>query len=182
MGKKGQFFLIAAIIIAGVIITLGTVYVATKTTYQEKTKVYDLSGEIDFESNRVIDYGIFKGVSIDEKNKSLTEIMDYYQKSNPGVELTMIYYVPGMAKPLSYKFGESAGSAATNFGTTTGPGVNVQSTLLRNLPSEVFRDTKKINVTLERGAPAQEFNLTEGENFYIVLKEEVGGEQFVAQK
>ena len=47
MHKKGQFFLIAAIVIIMIVIGLGTIYVSTNSQ-SEDTQTVDLSEEIYF--------------------------------------------------------------------------------------------------------------------------------------
>src|SRR3989344_2736787 len=56
MNKRGQFFLIAAVVIAGILIGLGAVYVSLSSQKEDRI-VYDLTKEISYEASRVIDKG-----------------------------------------------------------------------------------------------------------------------------
>ena len=62
MDKRGQFFLIAAVVIIGLIIGLSVVYNSVKAP-KEDSQVYDLSKEIDYESAQVIDHGTFNALT-----------------------------------------------------------------------------------------------------------------------
>jgi hypothetical protein len=62
MNKRGQFFLIAALIIIGIILSVSTVYNYTSSNNQN-TKASDISKELDFEANKVIDKGVFNSDS-----------------------------------------------------------------------------------------------------------------------
>ena len=46
MKKKGQFFLIAAVIISGIIISFGTLYTESRIERGEAEKTYELTEEI----------------------------------------------------------------------------------------------------------------------------------------
>ena len=59
MNKRGQIFLMAAILITSVVIGLSTIDTEAEVMSPNEA-FYDLSGEIGFETKRVLDYGVFQ--------------------------------------------------------------------------------------------------------------------------
>jgi hypothetical protein len=58
MNKKGQFFLIAALITVGALFGVTSI-INSAQRGDENERFYDLSHEINFETKRVIDYGVY---------------------------------------------------------------------------------------------------------------------------
>lgn len=90
MNKKAQFFIIAALIISGIILTFGKVYTSS-TIEKEALKVYDLSNQIQYETSQVIDNGIFNEkspIAIKEELKNLTA---YYASLNPDSSISLLF-------------------------------------------------------------------------------------------
>lgn len=92
MNKKAQFYLIAAIIIAMVIISLATI---TNYTIKKRkpVKFYDLSSELSEESSRVIDYGIYNEKDIPKVIENFTDryFINYTKEKEKYSELVFIY-------------------------------------------------------------------------------------------
>jgi hypothetical protein len=167
--------LIAALVIVGLIAGLGAIYISTKNPPKIGVQLYDLSKEIDFESNRVIDRGILEVKSPAEISKEVTGLASYYANTTPGADLIIVYgneeYITG-----NYYKEESAGSAGISGG---GAPIAVR---------QLFKESKaimpkrmggnRINVTF--GDESYLFTLKQGENFYIVLQKQVGEEKIVA--
>ena len=91
MNKRGQFFLIAAVVIVGIIITLGTINISTKTSKNSNAAFYDLSKEINYESSRLIDYGVLNGQTFSTTNSSITSFVANYSVANPDTDMLLIY-------------------------------------------------------------------------------------------
>lgn len=90
MEKRGQFFLIAALLISGIAIGLGTLY---NTAYVERadTQVYDLSEELYAELQQTYDSGLVRGDSKDEIQKNIARLAQYYQEQNPDSTFIIFY-------------------------------------------------------------------------------------------
>ena len=58
MNKRGQFFLIAALIASSLLFGLTSVINSARGSAEDKA-FYGLSDEIDFETKRVLDYGAY---------------------------------------------------------------------------------------------------------------------------
>jgi len=91
MKKRGQFYIIGAIII--VIIILGLVGVKnTITSKQEPVAFYDLGSNLLVEGSKIIDYGIYNQGNIDEIIRNFTDLfVDYASKNKQeDFDLTII--------------------------------------------------------------------------------------------
>ena len=178
MNKRGQLFLIASVVIAFVLLGLGATYVATQSK-KEDTRVYDLSKEISFESSKVIDSGVFNVLTEEQINKNLFNLSVYYAEANPQSDIR-IYY--GDSEKIYYtiyntsqigEVGINTGGASSSqmievrsVTNGTGSSVNGQVKLILNQEKNVFYN----------------FNLTSGQNFFIVLKNAREDEATVAAK
>lgn len=177
MNKKGQFFLIAALVIAGVVITLAAINITTKTTTTESA-IFDLSREIDYESNQLIDHGVYKDVPRTSRQAYVNALVRNYSLANPGTDILFVYGNQDAATGIFY------GEDPTGFaGLNTGGESIIQRTVeIRPMPlnTSVTWD-KKIRVMLN-STTFLEFDINPGENFFIVLRKEVGGETLVSRE
>ena len=90
-GNRGQFFILAAVILSLVIISLASVsnYVSTS---KEPEKFYDLSEEIKQETSKVIDYGVYQEEDIQAKIQDFTSNVSIYMKDqDPDTEFIFAY-------------------------------------------------------------------------------------------
>ena len=177
MNKKGQFFLIAALVIAGIIITLGAINISTKKIPNEEKPFYDLSKEIDYESNQLIDYGVYESQTFSERNKSLVSFVSNYSAANPNTEMLLIY---GNASLVTILFYTSASSGAPGISTGGSPAEVPQRVIVPTVPI-YEKSGNNITVMLSENSVLT-FELQAGENFFIVLKKESGEETFVAKE
>lgn len=158
MQKRGQLYIIAAIIIAALLIGLGSIYNYARTE-KEDSSIIDLSKEIDFETSRVIDRGIFKGENATKQVENLTE---YYANLNPKNELIIIYGNSTDIFAYHYKL-DDTGNVCIQTGACSGLSFFKK---IRTSPS-LIKNLNSIQVILD-GA-MYEFNLKAGQNFYLVL-------------
>lgn len=190
MYKKGQIYFIAALIIAGLIISLGVVYNYTKTKKKE-TSVYDLDKEIDFETSRIIDYGVLNG-----EDPNIDSLIEHYAKIVPTTRselLAVLVKSTGTNNPVRHIYFYRPVSSG-NTGVNTG-GASAEIELLREeeanslVKTTVSNEGEKIMLEIDRTnqdenskeLPSKfEFSLKEGENFYIILIKEKSGERFIA--
>lgn len=87
MKKRGQFFLIAALVIIVLLISAFAIY-NTATAPPADSTVRSLSEEINFESAQIIDNGIFTGA---DRTAELSDLIEYYSESNPDSEIAILY-------------------------------------------------------------------------------------------
>jgi len=178
LNKRGQFYLIAAIIIVGVLFGLTAIY-NSASSQKEDSKVYDLSKEVDFESARVIDSGIFYGRNQSEINDYLYRLIEYYGKTNPPSNIVLLYgntkgfYLVNLTHP-------SHGNVQINLGSSSGISVTGLATNLA--PIDI--SSGKVQIVLNKNAPPLIFNVgNEAQNIYVVVDKELNGERYIsAQK
>lgn len=173
MNKKGQFFLIAAVVIAGIIITLGAINISTKQAAREEQPFYDLSKEIDYEASQLIDYGVSQKSSFSEINNSLVSFVSNYSAANPETDMIFIYGNKDSTVVLRYNKSPSGEIGIS--GTRT-----PQEVIVPTVPIW-WPEGDNILVKLSEDFTLT-FELKPGENFFIVLKKQAGEETFVAQK
>ena len=181
MNKKGQFFLIAAVVIVGILVTLSAINIYTRAPVKEDTAFYDLSREINYESNKLIDYGVYKADISSEINKSINALISNYSAANPDTDMLFVY---GNDKFLSSIFYNRTSSGFEGIGTGGGAGIGLeQSTTISSgiTPTRASDNANNVSVNLGGEAPLN-FVLQPGENFFIVLKKETEGETLVAQE
>ncbi|MCU0642309.1 MAG: hypothetical protein MUF61_01890 [archaeon] len=179
MNKRGQFFLIAALVIIGIVLGMSTVYVSTRMALKADNSVYDLSEEIDYESNQVIGYGVVKSLPSKTIGDALTNLSKYYSATNPDKDLVIVYGNEDEINGLFYEE-ESTNLPALSTG---GSDVREVNFYRRSVPAtgSINSTTGKIQIDFGRGN-RYEFDLNPGENFYIVLKKKVQNETIVAVK
>jgi hypothetical protein len=190
MDKRGQFYLIAAVIISSVIISLVTV---KNYAYVEKepNNFYDLSSQIKDEAARVIDYGVFNSQNqMENFARNLTENL---RKTDPGVEIILI-------------FGNETGVNVINFANSSArignneiPGAleDVESFIVLNISDKSYRKESLLdqklfinnwnvtiggfnkNVTLSINEQEYIFPLYEYQQFFMIIKKGEKGEEYV---
>jgi hypothetical protein len=171
MNKRGQFFLMAAIIIVGIVTGLATAVNSTKVGSKNEA-FYDLSEEIGFEVKRVIDFGVVKNINIDgELRQFLSDYADYIEKE----EVLFIYGDPDAINALRF----SSGAIGFVGITTGGPPTFVTIQEITMAEAEVSRTVTDVTVRINEIDYV--FDLRPGENFYFVIIKTEDGERFVAK-
>ncbi|MBI2629211.1 hypothetical protein HYW74_03955 [Candidatus Pacearchaeota archaeon] len=158
--KRGQFYLIAAVII--IVVLFGLVAITNKViTKPREVNTYQLSKELNLEGESVINYGILK----EEDLKIL--LKDFTEEYGPYIgEDTNVYFIYGNEDGLKATIYQKVDAGSVSLGGST---ITISA---RNI---VFQDYPPI----EPGAPISikinekeyKFDLNEGQNFFFVLKE-----------
>lgn len=168
--KRGQFYIVAAVII--VVILSGLASVATYTIIKSQPKtLYDLSSDLKKESYNLIDYGVYNGK---DAGNLLNNFMDekfgpYYLKKTDSSEIVFIYGNNSDVKGLMYK---SRNSGKISLGSSDWETYGIFS---EKKKPEVING--KINVkVLDKN---YEFNLKENEVFYFIMIQEKEGETYI---
>ena len=166
--KRGQFYLLAAIIIIGII--LGVTTIPVLENQEEIVKVYDLAEELDIESGKVIEYNIIKNTDktenfIDKFGKYAGDERELYFIYGNEENITEIVFSQEERGEISTKLGGKPFSIRTiGRGKTT-----------RKLDPQGSEE-----VEVKIGDEKHEFELKEGENFFFVISEEVEGSKHTA--
>lgn len=148
--KKGQFYLIATIIIIGLVISLTVIF-----NYSAKTNSYAIEKvvkELRIEGERVLDYDTIHPASPQFENFS----MQYSEYAGEDKEIYFIIVDESNGVEKAYKY-------------TQGEKVNLSSDLtVGNGNIKFTLDSKEYN-----------FKLENGKNFYFILVYYKGGEKYV---
>ena len=181
MNKRGQFFLISALVIVGIIIGLTTIYNQIQTN-EEDTTIYDLSREISYESGQVIDNGIIYSLSQPEIESHLINLTDFYSQTNPESEFNILYGDGKTLKILQYKKANT-GSISVSVGgsevTINGEGSEKKQGSKDRCNEKGVSCADKVEVNLDN--TNYNFDLREGQFFYVIIKKnKPNNEAFVA--
>ena len=188
MNKRGQFYLLAAIII--IVLIIGFVGVSNYLNKKDSTRIYDIKEELNIEGKDVLEFGILnsKDTSLfDESGKKTAEGEDAIIKHFISLYTTYlesvgenmnIYYILGNGVDIkAYKIVDlETGSLSLNLGGTT---------LLTPIIKKSIQDiggisTTESEVIVTINEVPYDFELKEGENFYFIISQNVGGEKYVA--
>ena len=171
--KRGQFFFIAALVIVAILFGLGTVYTSIKSQKEDQS-IYDLSKEISIEASQVIDNGVFLAISQEKINENIENLTHYYAELNPNTDLVFIYGNQSLVYLLLYN-NTIQGSVGISSG---GSPANLQ-VVGRNTQKSTLSNTDKVTVILPKNINYH-FNISQGQNFYIVIKRERANDRTIA--
>lgn len=176
--KKGQFFLIAAVVIITIIVSIATI--TNYTQKKESTKLYDLGEELGIESQQVLDYGTYSELNESEMN----ELMETFIKNyvNYIEEDKNIYFIFGNKDKINFVGYQELNneSVSVKINNEAYTSINVGNTGLKGETQTFPKVTEEISkVIIKIGDKEYQFALKEGENFYFVIWQKIGGEKHV---
>lgn len=152
--KRGQFYLIGAIIIIAAII--GFAAISNYLEKKESIKLYDLGEELGIESENVLDFGTYNEFDESEIETLLTNFIESYAEYiEEGIEIYFIFGNPENITVIGYRELEE----------------------VPTISAEITASKKEVIVTIN--SIKYPFKLEKGENFYFVISQEIGGEQYV---
>jgi hypothetical protein len=169
--KKGQFYLLAAIIIITVIIGFAAIsnYAKKKTT----VKLYDIKDELQIESGEVLEHGISEEKDIENLIDDFIEKYQEYAGENRN-----LYFIFGNTKEVwMVSFEEIIRGRITETG---GTGVDIPGVRYEKKPLEIEGGRVVATIIDAEGNEIEyEFKLNPGQNFFFVISQEVEGEQHI---
>src|SRR3989344_903694 len=172
MNKRGQFYLVAALIIVGILIGFSFVYNSV-SAIDEDQKIYDLTKEIDFEGSKTIDYGIIKG---EVTNNNIDSLISLYSENYPEHEIAVIYGNKDEIRYSSYFKITDTGSTGISLGGSS-PSESIyqkeQTDLLYYIRDREYVESREADLPFN-------FRLKEGENFYIILKKDKDNQKYIS--
>ena len=169
-GKRGQFYLIAAIILATIIIGISVVVNYSKK--QDSGNLENLKEEIQIESENVLDYGVYNELSDSAMKTLMTDFSkDYINSKGKDKNLYFIFGKEGINGLTVVSSQSSEETARINVGGETVDLIITQEGVsfspLGNQVSLIINDF------------THNFKLEEGENFYFLISQEIGGGTYV---
>jgi len=175
MEKRGQVFLIAAFIAISIIIGLVAI-TNTVNVSPERGQIYDLADEIEFETKRVIDYGVYREGDIEEDTEEV--VRNFLINYSDYIAQDDIVFVYGDGEDLNALYFDSNANVGS-VSICAGGGCTSQQI--------EGQDIQSIDVSSSNGVATvsfddidYHFDLREGENFYFVLSVNLENERFVA--
>jgi len=169
MDKRGQFFLIASLIIVTLLLSIGAVY-NYATVQKEDTQVYDLSKELGYEGASVIDSGVYNSQQ-GSTSDYLNGLIGNYSASFPNSDFLAVY---GNSTNLILFNASNKCTGSASLGST---GISICTSILRNNSISSVGN----NVIVPLGEINYTFTLQAGQNFYIVIRKEGSGGTYIAK-
>ncbi len=171
LGKRGQFYLVAAIVLAAVII--GVSAVANYAERGKNDELYNLRDEIRIEAEKTVDYGTKNGFNRFQMNTLLENFTEHY-----------VNYEATKGKDIYFLFGDVDNLTLSGFqeGDKT---VSLSSGVLEEeVTNSNGRFSRSINPTTEEVTVSidgtdYDFVLRNGENFYFIVTQEISGGRYV---
>jgi hypothetical protein len=166
--KRGQFYIIAAVIIIAVIIGLFSLtnYMKVET---RKTQIYDLGEELGIETGSVYDYGIYNEDDTGKLIENWVRVYYNYTKERGIEDWIFIWGNAGDMEAL-YFTTKSSGGVSFEF-----ENVNVRVEVFKKYEEKkhfekVGRVDSLVNVTFHPKNFTHQFKLKKGQNFFFVIR------------
>lgn len=176
MNKKGQYYLVAAIII--VLAVSGIASVKTYATVKsEPRKIQDIGSELKEETTRIVDYGVYSKENLTKilNNFTNSEFAPYFLKKTENTNIVFIYGNTTELYSVQYLPKDTGDVYATLGGVST-QWLNVLDYANITILSGA-NVGEMINVTiLDKNF---EFKVRENEMFYFLITQEREGEVYV---
>jgi len=173
MKKKGQFYLLSAIIIISII--SGFFAVKNYSDNSENVKIFDLKEELGIESEQVLDYGIYNRENMENLLGNFTKIYSTYAGSEKE-----IYFIFGNTDGVyiaSYRDVETGSVSITIPETSFTLTINE-----KDYKKEKLGTVANGNIDVKIKDTTYNFKLNPGENFYFIIAQEIKGNQYVVKK
>lgn len=200
MEKRGQFYLIFAVII--IIVIAGLVATANYARMaKEPVKFYDLSEDYASETTKIIDYGVLAtGTDLKSEVDAFSrKFLDYAQEKDPNLQLVYLYGNAQQVEIVNYATGDV--NVITSEGKTIIPGGSGTSTstisiqygekeMKKDLEVRLsnFMDVSKSlgasggMIDVELAGVLHTFDLKTGDAFYYVITTEGEEEEVHAEE
>jgi hypothetical protein len=170
--KRGQFYIVTALLIVMVIITLAstTTYAYTKSN---PNTIYELGSELNQESIQIIDHGIYTNQNTNQliSDFSNNAFADYFIPKTENIELFLIYGNNLEAKLIKYNT-VNKGTISSTMGDIEIKDILIEESTLTPQEGEIEIIIK------DKTYP---FNLKPGENFFFIISNQRGEELFITK-
>lgn len=165
MGKRGQFYLIAAILLSAVIIGVAAISNSISTT--GNTDLGGLKQQIQVEGSKTVDYAINNGLSQAQTDSLLSGLGQDYMDANPDKDF---YFVYGSDSSIIINGTQASDKTVALDGHTITSSSGPFSSTITPSGSSIL---------LSIGSDSYSIGLKSGENLYFVIIKETSGEKYV---
>ncbi len=169
--KKGQFYIVAAILIIMIMSGMGSVatYAIVKS---EPRTITDISEDLSRESVEIVDYGMYNDKDVNKLIENFTggDMAEYFLKKTDNANIAFVYGNESGLNLLSYK-PENTGSirvGGTNFN-------QLREYAYVGIP-EVRGNKIRINIKIDGKDNFYEFDKKNNKMFYFVIAKKSGDE------
>jgi hypothetical protein len=166
--RRGQFYLIAAIVI--ITIAVGFVIISNSASSQQTPNIYFLRDEIKIESLKIMDYATSNQLSGTQIRNTLIDFSNQYINSSKNDNF---YFVFGNTTNMTFMSYQAYYSNVTLDGTDytnlVGTGITYSKSFVPGT-----------NVTLNVNGNKHIFLINNGVNFNFVLLSNAGGQNYTA--
>jgi hypothetical protein len=174
MNKRGQFYLIAAIIIIGIVLT-SVVTVNYIKTKKEKYPIYNIRDIVDLETAAVLRFGTVSGGELDDLMK--TWVQDYATYGGQSIlgDWIFVYGTKDSSGEIKLKAlvinEKSSGGLDLGFGDTTvsSPQFDPYTVIVYDISTDVNLETGEIEVSIPEMNYTNSFDVKQGQNFWFVI-------------
>ena len=171
MSKSGQFYLVTAVVLAGIIIGISAISNYSKK--ERNPELDKLTEEIKIESVKTMDYGTnnnFNGAQMNQLMQNFTNYYVNYEARN-GKNL---YFVFGNSNNITISgYQETAKVVSASSGSS-------QTTITQsagNFTGSISPSVSSLVLSID--GKQHNFNLSTAENFYFVITQDVSGGEYV---
>lgn len=174
--RKGQFFIIAAVIIIVAIVSIATISNYTKK--EENIKLYDLGKELGIESQYVLDYGTYSELP-EEEMKALMERFVKNYADYIGEDKN-IYFIFGNSKTVNLVIYQKLKTEEVRIDIGEGEyTLDLEKDLEKRKEFSASEGEEITDIKIIIGGVDYKFKLKPGENFYFVIWQEIGKDKIV---
>jgi hypothetical protein len=173
--KKGQIYLVAAIIIVMILAGIASVKTYAVAT-AEPRKIKDISYELKEETSRIIDYGIYQSANLDVLLDSFNQ--DFHEYFLTKTEETNIIFIYGnQTKLYSVQYNnEYTGAVFATIGGASPTWTDSEKIINKtDITTKIVDNQIKVNL-LEKDFV---FDIGEGEVFYFLISQQADNETVI---
>ena len=163
MNKRGQFFLIAALVVILTLTGLNTVYNSINVSPEDNT-AKNLAREMNTEMKQIIDNGFYTQ-TIGNITSRINHTLNIYSSLHPDAEFALFY-------------GSQDDALSSNLGLRVYHSVNNTKREIKYLSMSSI-GSNQVKITLDEGDQYL-FNTTQGQNLYIIVKIKNNQERIVS--
>lgn len=170
LGKRGQFYLIAALVIVS--LATGFILITNKVSVVQNPNIGYLKNEVEIESSKVINYGIYNEMSNSKIEGMLANLSYYYINNTPTSNLYFLIGNKTQQTFIAYqKYGESVYFNKGSSALSIKQGITYNNVFNLNPAQDSIGI--KINDT------SYNFSLNTGENFHFAIESLSGGQDYI---
>lgn len=176
LGKRGQFYLIAAVIIATVLIGIATVSNYVRQTSDSGAAMNNARDSLQVESARTVDYGTNQGFNDTQMKTLLTNFTENYINYTLSGSGYFIFGTQSGIRFIAYQKDSSGGADTITF--DYGNGETSLAITQGQIFSQDFTPTGS-TVKIKINGFQYSFTLSKAENFYFVLSQKTSGGTYI---